>query len=243
MTSKDTMASLNDEGRDQSNRKGVLEGNIEGTRRKGEEGNKRMKRQSFEVDLSRLQGEGDFPCPKCGVVISPDDESEETYTVLETKGDEGLLEEVIVQCKKCGSIIRLKGFEELEETELESKVEISEPQVASQSGLRTVHTLSIDGKAVGRVVIDYLQEEDVKAFSKINRDLRAGDAFQARIFIDSSSGVTADQLMSKGLGDIVKAVKRQAGRLRERDIFIVSVQEGRERLIGRAENLVQKAPE
>ena len=243
MTSKDTIASLNDEERDQFNRKGVLEKNVESTRRKGDRGKGRMKRQAFEVDLSRLQGEGDFPCPKCGVVISPDDESEETYTVVETKGDEDLPEEVIVQCKKCGSIIRLKGFEELEEAELEGKVEISEPQASSQPGFRTVHTLALNGKDVGRVVIEYLQGEDIKASSKINRDLEVGDAFQARVFIDSSSGVTADQLVSKGLGDIVKAVKRRAKGLRERDIFIVSAEGSRERVIGRAENLVRKSPD
>jgi len=200
-----------------------------------------MKRQTFEVDLSKLQGEGDFPCPKCGVVISPDDESEETYTVLDTKGDEDLLDEVVIQCKKCGSVIRLKGFEGLEEAELESKVEISEPRASSRPGFRTVHTLSVDGKEVGRVVIEYLQEEDIKAFSKMHRDLKAGDAFQARVFIDSSSGVTADQLMSKGLADIVKALKRRGKGLRERDIFVVSVEGGRERLVGRAENLLRES--
>jgi ssDNA-binding Zn-finger/Zn-ribbon topoisomerase 1 len=240
MTSKEIVASLNDEDRDQFNKKGVSEKNTESAERKGDGVNRRMKRQTFEVDLSKLQGEGDFPCPKCGIVISPDDESEETYTVLDTKGDEDLLEEILIHCKKCGSTIRLKGFEELAEAEFESKVEISEPQASSQPRFRTIHTLSIDGKAVGRVIIEYLQEEDVKAFSKINRDLKVGDAFQARVFIDSSSGVTADQLASKGLGDVVKVLKRRGKGLRERDIFLVAVEGGRERLVGRVENLVRK---
>ena len=240
MTSKETVAPINYEERNQFNRAGVPETRVVKARRKGDGANEGMKRRPFEVDLSKLEGEGDFPCPKCGVIISPDDESEDTYTILETKGDEDLLDEVVIQCRKCESIIRLKGFERLEEAELESKVEISEPQVTSQPGFRTTHILSLDGRDVGRVVIEYLQEEDVKAFSKIHRDLKTGDAFQARVFINSSSGVTVDKLRNKGVADIVKALKRRARGLRERDIFIVSVEGDRERLVGRAENLLQE---
>ncbi len=64
----------------------------------------------YTVDLTKIDGDGAFPCPKCGEIISPDDESEEVYTILETKvkGDE--LAELILMCKKCGSKIRLVGF-------------------------------------------------------------------------------------------------------------------------------------
>ena len=179
--------------------------------------------------------------PTCGIIISPDDESEETYTVLETKGDEESLEEVIIQCKKCESVIQLKGFDKLEEVESESNVQVSEPQTGSKPGLHTIHNLSIEGKSIGRVTIEYLQEEDVKAFSKMNRALKTGDAFQARIFVDSSLGVTVDSLGSKGLAEIVKAIKRRGKGIRERDIFVVAVEGGREKLIGRAESLVQES--
>jgi|GEM_PF-777763 len=241
MTSKGALAPLKDEEeeRDQFNRAGILETNVGRVRRKGNEANRRMRRRTFEVDISKLESEGDFPCPKCGVIISPDDESEETYTILDTKGDEDSIEEVVIQCKKCGSVIQLKGFVELEEIELESTVKISEPQTGSQPGFRTIHTISLEDKEVGRVVVEYLQKEDVKAFSKIHRDLKAGDAFQARVFIDSS-GTTIDQLGNEGLAEIVKALKRRAKSLRERDIFIVTVEGSRERLIGRAEDLIQE---
>ncbi|MEM1540208.1 MAG: hypothetical protein QXJ07_02350 [Candidatus Bathyarchaeia archaeon] len=64
----------------------------------------------YTVDLTKIDGDGAFPCPKCGVIISPDDESEEIYQIVETKvkGDE--LAELILRCNKCGSIIRLVGF-------------------------------------------------------------------------------------------------------------------------------------
>ena len=66
--------------------------------------------QIYEVDLTQIQGEGDFPCPNCGVVISPEDETEDVYCILETKVKGDTLEELIIQCNNCGSRIRLVGF-------------------------------------------------------------------------------------------------------------------------------------
>ncbi|MCW4016339.1 MAG: hypothetical protein NWF06_08215 [Candidatus Bathyarchaeota archaeon] len=62
------------------------------------------------MDLATLQGEGDFSCPGCGTVISPEDETEDVYVILDTKvsGDE--LEELVIQCNRCKSKIRLVGF-------------------------------------------------------------------------------------------------------------------------------------
>jgi len=64
----------------------------------------------YTVDLTKIDGDGAFPCPKCGAIISPDDESEEVYTILETKVKDDKLAELILMCKKCGSKIRLVGF-------------------------------------------------------------------------------------------------------------------------------------
>ena len=65
---------------------------------------------AYTIDLTKIDGDGAFPCPKCGVIISPDDETEEVYQILETKvkGDE--LSELILMCNKCKSTIRLVGF-------------------------------------------------------------------------------------------------------------------------------------
>ena len=64
----------------------------------------------YVVDLTKIQGEGEFPCPNCGVVISPEDETEDVYKILETKVKGESLEELTIQCNKCGSKIRLVGF-------------------------------------------------------------------------------------------------------------------------------------
>lgn len=68
------------------------------------------KEAEYTVDLTSIHGDGAFPCPKCGTIISPDDETDEIYQIIETKvkGDE--LEELILKCEKCGSKIRIVGF-------------------------------------------------------------------------------------------------------------------------------------
>ena len=69
------------------------------------------------IDLREVEGEGSFKCPKCGAIISPDDVSEENYTVIEVKENkEGLMEEMTIQCLKCKTDIRLIGFIELMES-------------------------------------------------------------------------------------------------------------------------------
>jgi len=69
-----------------------------------------MKRPlAYKVDLTKIKGDGAFSCPKCAVTISPDDETENVYTIVETKFNGESLEELIIQCK-CGSEIHLVGF-------------------------------------------------------------------------------------------------------------------------------------
>jgi predicted RNA-binding Zn-ribbon protein involved in translation (DUF1610 family) len=67
-----------------------------------------------ELDLTKIDGNGDFPCPNCGVTISPEDESEDVYIILEEKVRDDVLEEMLIQCNKCRSRIRLTGFSVLE---------------------------------------------------------------------------------------------------------------------------------
>lgn len=64
----------------------------------------------YQVNLTEIQGEGDFPCPSCGVVISPEDETEDVYRIIDTKINGQDLEELVIQCNSCKSKIRLVGF-------------------------------------------------------------------------------------------------------------------------------------
>ena len=67
-------------------------------------------KQVYVLDLTRMNGDGEFFCPKCGTIISPDDDSDEAYSVLEAKVEKGILTELIVRCNRCASQIRLTGF-------------------------------------------------------------------------------------------------------------------------------------
>ena len=70
-----------------------------------------MKRpHTHNMNLEKMEGEGDFACPGCGNWISPDDCSEKTYTILEMKMSRLALEELVIRCCKCASQINLSGF-------------------------------------------------------------------------------------------------------------------------------------
>ena len=64
----------------------------------------------YTVDLTKIDGDGAFPCPKCGATISPDDETEEIYQIVDTKVEGDSLAELTILCNRCGSTIRLVGF-------------------------------------------------------------------------------------------------------------------------------------
>lgn len=68
------------------------------------------KNPMYEIDLTKIDGDGAFPCPKCGNMISPDDETDQTYQIVETKVKNDELAELTLTCNKCSSVIRLTGF-------------------------------------------------------------------------------------------------------------------------------------
>ncbi|HLE74717.1 MAG TPA: hypothetical protein VI864_01550 [Candidatus Bathyarchaeia archaeon] len=66
----------------------------------------------YTVDLTKIEGDGAFPCPKCGTMISPEDETEKIYKVVNTKVINAELVELIVMCGNCRSNIKLTGFQQ-----------------------------------------------------------------------------------------------------------------------------------
>ena len=65
---------------------------------------------NYTIDLTKIDGDGAFSCPKCETLISPDDETEDTYQIVQTKVKDDELAELILTCKKCGSTMKLTGF-------------------------------------------------------------------------------------------------------------------------------------
>ncbi len=76
---------------------------------------------AYKIDLTKIKGNGDFACPRCGTRISPDDETEAVYSILGSKVNSNGLEEVVVRCNKCSSHIHLTGFSMLQETEMQKE--------------------------------------------------------------------------------------------------------------------------
>jgi ribosomal protein S27AE len=70
------------------------------------------KRLPYTIDLTKIEGDGSFPCPKCGTIISPEDETEEIYKIVNTKVINDELVELILMCGKCRSNIKLTGFQQ-----------------------------------------------------------------------------------------------------------------------------------
>jgi predicted RNA-binding Zn-ribbon protein involved in translation (DUF1610 family) len=70
--------------------------------------------KAYKLNISQTDENGAFQCPNCGKTISPDDHSEETYTVYETSMAENSLTEVVLYCKGCLSFIHLIGFQKLQ---------------------------------------------------------------------------------------------------------------------------------
>jgi hypothetical protein len=189
-----------------------------------------MRKKSFTVDLTKIKGGGEFQCPSCDNLISPDDESEETYTIIETvMGDEDYLERMVIQCSTCNNIINLEGFEALSEEE-DVGIEVSEALPESKTGYRTLHTISQEDRSLGQVTVEYAQKEDVKAFKRF-RKLRLGEPFKATVTL-----VNAEEASFKreDLQPIAKVVKKRFKGLVNQDIYIIEEKDGRKNVIGKA---------
>jgi len=72
--------------------------------------NKIKQIQSHILDLTQIDGNGEFLCPECGRKISPDDCTEKDYSILEIKMETESLDEVIIRCNVCSTTIHLIGF-------------------------------------------------------------------------------------------------------------------------------------
>lgn len=187
---------------------------------------------TYRVDLRKIDGEGDFPCPKCGTLISPNDETEDVYTVIDTVvGDDDCLESVVIRCNRCKSTISLDGFEALS-GEGNSGVEVSEALPESKEGYRTCHAISLNGQRFGHLVVDYAQKEDVEVFKRL-RNLHLAEPFRCTITVENSEA----ELTSEGLQGIARSLRRRFRGLRDRDMYIVEVENGRKNFLGRASNL------
>jgi len=94
--------------------------------------------QKFQIDLTEIEGDGEFYCPSCGTTISPDDYTGLTYRILDVKTKiDGRVEEVIIQCGTCGSVICLDGFDLLEDLSCADECFNTEEYLSFRADLET----------------------------------------------------------------------------------------------------------
>ena len=63
------------------------------------------------VDLGKIHGTGDFPCPGCTTILSPDDIEEKSYKILSVDFEEEETKEILIECNTCHRRICITGFE------------------------------------------------------------------------------------------------------------------------------------
>ena len=192
-----------------------------------------MRKKSFALDLTKVEGGGEFKCPSCDNLISPDDDSVEKYKIIETvMVDEETLERMVIQCNTCKSIINLEGFDAFLEED-DTKIEVSEALPESKVGYRTLHTISQEDQSLGQVAVEYAQKEDVKAFKRL-RKLRKGEPFKATITLVNAEEAS---FKSEDIQPIVKIVKKKFKGLINQDIFLLEEKGGHKSVIGKASEL------
>jgi len=64
------------------------------------------------INLAQIDGDGSFPCPKCGTIISPEDETEKVYKIVDTKIVNDELVELVIVCENCRTQVKLVGFQQ-----------------------------------------------------------------------------------------------------------------------------------
>ena len=69
--------------------------------------------ETHTIDLSQIEGDGSFQCPKCETLISPEDETGQVYTIIDTKVVNDELVELVISCSTCGTLIKLTGFQQI----------------------------------------------------------------------------------------------------------------------------------
>ncbi len=69
---------------------------------------------AYKLDLATTNRVGGFLCPQCKTKISPDDHSEIAYALVDINVNSHGLEEIVLNCKRCNSLIHLTGFSKIE---------------------------------------------------------------------------------------------------------------------------------
>ena len=135
----------------------------------------------YKVKLATTNKDGSFSCPHCGQKLSPDDNSETAYHILETSVDSFGLEEVVIRCGRCTDIIHLTGFPKMQELmDLEAK----NAERPRKDDPWFIDHVWIIGKAIN-ILLSHSCEFRLRITVKSKESLKMSIDFDEREFCDS----------------------------------------------------------
>lgn len=68
---------------------------------------KKEEKKTFTVNIQAMKKDGSFPCPSCGKILDPSDETNDNYVVIKPKTLGSIMDGVTLLCKSCNSTIKL----------------------------------------------------------------------------------------------------------------------------------------
>ena len=122
-------------------------------------------------------------------------------------------------------------------------IEISDALPGSEPGLKTLHEIMMDKIRVASLEVGYLREQDVKLFKgfgkgKMKRKLRAGQPFGVQLIFYEQADPNRTPTLDVGKKiEVVKAVKAHFEGLEDRDIYVMQIEKGKKRILGRGADI------
>jgi hypothetical protein len=93
-------------------------------------------------------------------------------------------------------------------------ITISEPIPESKEGYRSIHNITSNESKIGTIEVNYLQRDEVKAFKRLKRKLKAGHPFNVKVVLNAE-----DQLIAKNIiSEVIKVAVDSFKGLESRDI-------------------------
>ena len=110
---------------------------------------------------------------------------------------------------------------------------ISEPLPDSKEGYRSIHDIISNESKIGRVEVNYMQSDEVKAFKRLKRKLKVGHPFNVKVVLDAE-----DQLLTKDtLSEVVQATVNSFKGLEPRDIYVIKENKSGKKYLGKGSSL------
>ena len=112
-------------------------------------------------------------------------------------------------------------------------IAISKPLPESKEGYHSIHNITSNESKIGTIEVNYLQRDEVKAFKRLKRKLKAGHPFNVKVVLNAE-----DQLITKNIiSEVIKAAVDSFKGLELRDIYVIKENKSGKDYLGKASSL------